>query len=621
MNAKSLVFIASFAIFFLAFRVLENDLSQILVGALAVLVILWICVRTFLSTLAIAPDSGIKIANQRWLQFGILSILGLALFSLQRFFLNHSLNPTMDLGLKGIWFSCLVVGLVGTLFLDHLIQSSPLRLPRLFVRKSVNGALLLSLGFLLLFPTNYIVDRFNIRQDFSFFKTASPGGSTIKVAQKAQSPFVIYIFASPSSEVGVELRDYFEDLKKKAPLRILNVDQLAEPSLSQKLKIRDNGYVVISTEAIEAKDKPTIEDKLSKRAIRPQKIRIGTHIDDKREKEKLRNFDASVRKAMIALERGRLNIYLTAGHGELSWKGKAKPFKNISVFKKGLETYNYRLKTIDSSKGLSEKIPKSARVLFVLGPDLGLSKNEFETIKAYLNEGGSLLLAVEPRALREAKTFDEGRVDYSDALLKWLGLELEEGILLSKKGMQPVTRSAQDRMHFVTKQFSQHPSLSTLNSDRTQNYGLFLSTASTLRILNNEKRKITAVVKSPSSSWMELNRNLEKDAEESQRSRPVGVAIEGEKWRAFVVSDASAFSDFAMQNTGNQQFSLDIVNWLSRLEKQSGIISSQEDKPFIPTKEGQSLWFYGSILGFPFFILCVGIFTTRRRIRTKREEK
>ncbi len=618
MSFPNLLFLLSTACFFLAFRIFETTNALVASSFLLVFGML-VGFGLQFASFRKAKD-GKKIAFKRWLQFAVLVFAGVF-----GFLSAHLIQELVTIDSKyydgiskAIWASLVVIGIVGVVILDFVNRASPVLLPSIFVKKGTHAAVIVGLGFLLLFPTNYIVHQTNFRYDASFFKTASPGDSTIKITKEATSPFVAYVFSGASSEVGIELADYFAELKKSAPIRVELVDQVAQPKLSKKLKIRDNGYVVISTEAIASKDKPSIEDKMSKRAVRPQRIRIGSNIDDKQVKDKLRNFDAKVRKAMIALERGRLSAYVTTGHSELTWKDKKPtPLRNIRVFKEGLESYNFRLKTFGVADGLATKVPKNAAVLLVLGPDLGLTENEYLSIKKYLEDGGAALLAIEAPEFREANALGD-KVDYTDALLKWLGIGFEEGVLLSKSGMQPVTRSKQDHMHFVTKQFDKHPSLSTINAQSSQSFGLFLSTPGALKVLDKkEGRVLKTVVRSPSGSWMETNRNLEIDSGELRGSRPVGIAVETEKWRAFVTSDASLFSDFAMQNTGNQQFSLDVVNWLSRLETQTGTLSSEADLPFTPTKKGQAIWFYLSILGIPVFVLIFGWIRIRRRKQEK----
>ncbi len=614
MSFPHLLFVLATLCFFSAFRIFEGDNALWVSSALTIIVMISAFAMQF--SFFRKAQNNKRIALKRWFQFSGLVFVGMFFFLISGLIHDRGIridSEDFELVKNILWATLCVVGIVGSTILDFINHSSPVLLPNVFLKKGLHATAMISMGFLLLFPVNYIANQHNIRKDFSFFKTASPSQSTINIAKAASSPYVIYIFSSASSQVGIELSDYFDELKKTVPMRVKRVDQIAEPNLSKTLKIRSNGYVVVSNESISSESKP---DMTSMRSVRPQRIRIGNNIEDKQVKEKLRKFDAQIRKAMIAVERGKLSVYSTTGHSELTWKGNATPARKIRVFKDGLESYNFRLKSFGLTDGLAKEIPDSVAVLLVLGPDLGLSENEYLSIKKYLENGGAILLALEPPTFRQGNALQDTK-DFSNDLLNWMGIEFEQGVLLSKTGTQPVTRSKQDRMHFVTKQFEKHPSVSSINADRTQSFGLFVSTAGALKNLKKTERKVTTVVRSPSSSWLETKTNLEPDPEEQRGALPIAMAIQSKKWRAFVASDASIFSDFAMQNTGNQQFSLDVINWLSGQETQSGSLSSEADLPFSPTKEGQAIWFYLSILGVPILVLFFGWI----RIRQRRKEQ
>lgn len=514
--------------------------------------------------------------------------------------------------LRILALAILFIGILGFLFNDYISLTNPKAFNIDFVHYSTRASLILSFVFLSVFALNYFSLGYHYQWNVSFFKTATPGETTLKLVNNASSKVIIRVFSGSSSEVGIELKNYFRKLEKENNIKIDYLEHAANAALSKRLNIRENGYISISNIAIESNIKP----RDVKEATRPQTIRVGTNIESKLVKEKLRDLDAHVRRALMALHSGRKKIYVTSGHGELDWKSDRGPFHKIRILKEGLESYNYSLQTFSQADGLSGKVPENVDLLVVLGPDYGISENEFKAIITYLKKGNSLLLAVEPKALKQKKPMDN-KTDFTHKLLSFLGLAFEDTILLSTRGMQPITHSKQDRMHFITTLFGQHPSIASINRDRAHRYGILLSTSGALKPFNEKTSdSLRSVIRSPTGSWLDKNGNLELDDNETRKSRLIGVAVEKENWRAFVTADATIFSDFAMNHVGNQQFSLDLVNWLTHQEAWSGEISSEDDLPYSPTKEGQALWFYASVILFPFALLVVGWVRIKRRSQT-----
>jgi hypothetical protein len=85
--------------------------------------------------------------------------------------------------------------------------------------------------------------------------------------------------------------------------------------------------------------------------------------------------------------------------------------------------------------------------------------------------------------------------------------------------------------------------------------------------------------------------------------------------RAFVVADADAVSDAALQNEGNVLLVADALHWLTGEESLAGARSVAEDVRIEHTKQKDLLWFYGTIFGAPALVLCSGLLYTRRRGR------
>jgi hypothetical protein len=131
---------------------------------------------------------------------------------------------------------------------------------------------------------------------------------------------------------------------------------------------------------------------------------------------------------------------------------------------------------------------------------------------------------------------------------------------------------------------------------------------------------VTFTIRSLAFVWADLEPvDLEYSADqgESKSARNLAAAIEGGSdettWRAIVTSDASIFSDFGTKNLGNTLFIDDGMNWLIGAEALSGTTENEEDVKIQHTKEGQTWWFYLTVLGIPLGVMAVGAMRSRMR--------
>ena len=210
-----------------------------------------------------------------------------------------------------------------------------------------------------------------------------------------------------------------------------------------------------------------------------------------------------------------------------------------------------------------------------------------------------------------------------DPLQEWLatlGVRMGKGVLAAEGGIVPLWHAKRDRLNLVTDRFSIHPSTTTL-AEHAGRLLLFTPGSGFWERADAPGRKVIFTARSLALSWADLDGDLELDAGagEAKRERPIVAAIEpeveGQSWRVLAVADATALSDLAIGNLGNQQFLFDGVNWLVGAEALSGTTESEEDVKIEHTKEDQALWFYATVLGVPVLVLALGAIRIRRRRR------
>lgn len=618
MSVSVLIYLVALIVMYVAERLLGGyeTLNYVLLFAGLVGVVGAMALRVQL--MQKTEDPGLRWAHRRMLDFFGVALLGIAMYFVVRFALDGDTDAAARSAgvLTALWPVALLVATIVLMTIDHAIQSSPIVLPKQQVSRALWAALSGSFAIALVFPINYLAEKHNERWDFSYFRTAEPGTATKAIVNELPEPIDVRIFQPTSSDVLPELQSYFSKIEGKN-LRVEILDQAAVPVIARDLRVRDNGYIAFTQGPLVNKNMSDEDKKNAKRQPRTETVRIGTELDDAR--AKLKNLDQEVQKALLKFARGEINSYVTVGHGELTWQGtENNPLRSMKGTKQILEFMNLDPKKLGLTEGLGEGVPEDADVVLVLGPDRGMLPAEVEALRAYLKRGGSLLLAIEPKEVRQGSPEYDAE-DTLKPLLDDLGLTMGEGVLAATSMIVPTSNNVSDRLNIATDGFSSHPSTVVLSKNRGQ---LKLFTPGVGHLVQKKGAKnVTVTVRSHGGSWADRNMNLEldKDQAESKTARTIAAAVEGDGedgFRAIVVADASLFADFPIGNPGNQQFIYDALNWLTGQEALSGEVENEEDVRIQHTREGQAGWFYSTVLGVPALFFAFG--AVRLRVRRRR---
>ncbi len=498
------------------------------------------------------------------------------------------------------------------------------------------SGLTVGLALALLMVTCNVANDRNVQRDVSYFKTSSPGESTKKVLAAQNENIKVLLFFPPSNEVAAQVRDYFSSLAAASGhLSIEEHDRLGDAELAGKYKVSKDGVVVL-VRGTGDKEKS-------------QSIELDTDIEKARKSaqgNKLRNLDREVNSALLKLVREKRKAYLVAGHGEITSFDTVPPqFKNgtiqerhVSVFKTRLAQLNYELKDL-GPMDLQHGVPDDATVVMLLGPTLSLQDAEWESIGKYLDKGGRLLVAMEPKG-------DPGL----GSLGSKLGVKFNPLPLTDDQAFLPQRGTKAEHRFVATTQFSAHPSTTSLARAAK---GLVFVEAGSLEdapVVGKDTPKKTVTIRSMDSSFLDLPGPNDEPANfvfdagtEKRKSYTEAEAFEGPKlkgpdgkdkdgWRALVFADSDLFAD-ALVNSGGrpavimiaQLFGGDIlddsVKWLGGEEVFAGDVVSGDDIAIQHTKSQDAVWFTLTIVGMPLVVLALGLVGTlaRRRKKTKTE--
>jgi hypothetical protein len=494
------------------------------------------------------------------------------------------------------------------------------------VREIGWSGLTIALAASFLMVTCQVAKERNHQKDVSYFKTSAPGDSSKHIVAASQDPIRVLLFFPDPNEVKDQVRDYFEQL---GHVTIEEHDRFRDAELAGKYRVTKDGVIVLVRGT---GDKEKSEN-----------LDVDTDIDKARKvgSSKLRNFDREVNKVLMKLVRDRRKAYLVRGHGEITdpesvppdLKGRV-PERRTSVLKKRLADLNYEVKELGLID-LAKDVPDDATIVIMLAPTVPLQPAEWSALSRYLDKGGRLLVAMDPK----------GDPSLGDLEGK-LGVKFNPASLTDEQAFLPQRGTLADRRFVITKQFSAHASTTSLSRVAQ---GLVLIDSGALEDAPLQGSAVgpkkTYTIRSQDTSFLDTNDNFAFDGASEKRQRwNIAAAIEGPKlkdpdgkdrdgYRVILYADADLFAD-ALVNAGGRaglvmaseigggELFGDAVRWLGGEEVFAGDVVSEDDKPIQHTKSQDAVWFMLTIVGAPILVLTLGLVGTwfRRRKTGKKVE-
>jgi len=495
----------------------------------------------------------------------------------------------------------LAIGALGLAALAAHIVLNLDSLKQSFRRKSFlySGNLLLVIVLVLaiLGLANYFLSKHHYRMDFTAAKLHSLSDQSVTVLKNLKTDISFKCFFRE----GNYGRAAMENLLKiyayhSGKITYEFIDPDKNPGLVKRYGVTQDGTTIL-----EAGDKES---------------RITTTSEE------------DVTNALIKATRAQKKvIYFLDGHGEESVEEAGD--NGFATVKAELEKLGYEVKK--QTLALADRFPKDCALLVVPGPQKDLLPNEYETIRAYLKDGGRCLFMVDPETATTLPSF-----------LAEYGFKLENDIvvdtvsrLLGGDYFMPVVSEYES--HAITAKFG---------------YATFFPYARSVEIAETkpEGATLTALAKTSPNSWSE--RELEQKevqyTEGKDKRGPINlVAVSSFKTKAAGPSPAPAEakpgapaqaadaakpeaaekeariavigdSDFVKNRyyglSGNGNFFLNIANWLT---EESDLISiqpkTQTPRTIQLTPSQGRLLFLVSIILLPLAALIVGVSVWIRR--------
>lgn len=458
--------------------------------------------------------------------------------------------------------------------------------------------------FCSLVAINYSSIQWNRHFDFSYLQTSKISAATNSIVGKLDHPLTIRFFYQNNNEVKSLALEYFDALAQSSPtIKINSYDKDLHPDIALEFDVVKNGVIAISYKG------------------RTQHLSLGNTTSHAR--KKLLSLDGLVQHALLTLSRPKKTIYLSSGHGELTWMGlQEDATRSISHLKQSLKQLHYDSKIFSIAEGSLSGVPKDCSLLMIIGPERPFLDQEVQAIKAYLENSGQLMVFFK----REVSSKNH-QPRPLEALLQDQGMIYRRSLVIDETFHVAATRTKADRMLLYTNNFAHHPSSKHLveNKDHLQVL-VFKSGYFDVRPNNNWSYK--SILKSRNSSFVATAGSYSFQAGNIRQAHPFVVlaqkhASESRRTKASRIvafSEASMTSDALLKNQGNATLVLDLVKWLLDDHDILGLARSEADIKISHSKLKDLKLFYLSLFLVPLLVLVFGIiianFTSRSGARS-----
>jgi ABC-type uncharacterized transport system involved in gliding motility auxiliary subunit len=328
--------------------------------------------------------------------------------------------------------------------------------------------------------------------------------------------------------------------------------------------------------------------------------------------------EEEILKAIIRLTNPNARaVYFLTGHGEAGLdQGEA----GLATAKQTLENKNYSVAPLNL---LAEgKVPEDALAVIIAGPVKPLADSEVEQLKAYVAQGGSLVVMQDPYQFTD---FGDAPDPLADYLANDWGIVLDPDIILD-------TSSSMDLLYAVSAiPNSQHPITQDINS---QNLVIIMPQARSLSLPTQPEGitlsaliQTTPPISNAAFSWGEMNYAASGEGTQVQYDEgvdiigPLNMAVAGENTtstgRVVVMGNSYFARGQNFDQVGNGNFFINSVDWAAEQEDLIQFTPrSTTERTFVdPGNVGRLMIFLGSICILPGLILVAGVATwwARRR--------
>lgn len=492
-----------------------------------------------------------------------------------------------------VLFALGIIALITYIVMNLALLKQGFKRKSLIYSSNLLLVIVLVLGILAIL--NYFFAKNHYRMDFTETKLHSLSDQSVSVLKGLDKNVNIKLFFREGnySRAGMEnLMEIYSYHSNKIKYEFLDPDK--NPGMVKRYEIAEDGTTIFECGEKESRITSSSEEDITNAIIKIS-----------REKKKV--------------------IYFLEGHGEASFEESGD--NGYSTAKGELEKLAYEVKKL--ALALEDNFPSDVSLLVIPGPQKDLLPNEFETIRNYIWKGGRVFFMIDPETA-------PGMIPF----LEEFGVKLENDLivdtvsrLLGGDYFMPVVNEYE--YHSITDKFR---------------YATFFPYARSVNPTEEKPEGISTsvIAKSSQNSWSErqLDQQEVTFSEDNDVSGPISLAVvatiqpkeekaeepeeestEEEKkqeeadesqsqpeGRIAVFGDSDFVTNRYYYLSGNGNFFLNTVNWLTEEEDLIAIQPKTSSPRTIQLSPSQGrLIFFVSLVILPLAVLIMGISIWVRR--------
>jgi ABC-type uncharacterized transport system involved in gliding motility auxiliary subunit len=266
------------------------------------------------------------------------------------------------------------------------------------------------------------VGRFDLTENRIF--TLAP--ETQQVVRNLKQPVKVWVFDPQQNNQDRELLESYHRLSNQVSYEFVGPN--AQPTLAQQFGVKKVGDVYVQLAANQRQQ----------------------FVQNTNEQERLTEAKLTNAIAQATSSTSQAHVYFLQGHGERPTEASQEA---ISLAVKGLQDKNDVVKPLNLAE--SPKFPPDTNVVVVAGPQKGFLKPEVDALSNYLNQGGNVLLLLDPN----------GNPGLDSLLTPW-GVTLDKRIVIdasnrvaglspadvtvTQYGDHPITKDFYNKLSFFT---------------------------------------------------------------------------------------------------------------------------------------------------------------------------
>ncbi|MHB2147610.1 GldG family protein [Calditrichota bacterium LG25] len=466
----------------------------------------------------------------------------------------------------------LVVGVAGLgYFIFNYYRNRQKKLSSRALKYGSNVTLQIIVVLAIVSMLAFISTRRHVRFDWTENKLFSLSDQTEKILDNLNKDVKLMAFFKTSEQNRA--RDLLDEYNyRSSHLSYEFVDPDERPEIAKQYGIRKYGTIVV-----ECGLKREVVEKLDEAELTNAIIKVT------RDEEKA--------------------IYFLTGHGERSIKDESA--EGYSKAAEAIKKENYLVKELNLVR--RKTIPDSCTVLAIVGPKTNFFPGELDTIKKFVDNGGKLLLMVDPEHPAEIGEFAaQYHVQIgNDLVIDYSGV----GQLFGAGPAMPLVTSY-DENHAITKDF---------------NIMTFYPLACSVTPMEDKGGyTITELLKTSGNSWADVDYASGKVSFDPQKDKKgpitLGVVVEKSASKPKLSLVIFGDSDFAKNgfftNQGNMNLFMNTVNYLAEEEDLIAIRPKQiDDRRLTMTQADVKGLFYLVVIAIPLLVVIIGVVIFIRRNR------